>query len=395
MRYFLYSHDGFGLGHTRRHLAIARALTRIDSEASVLLASGSREADRFGLPPRVELLKLPALRKVRNGHYVSRSLPIPPEDLLSLRSHLLCASIESYRPSVVLADKHPFGVCGEFRPALECARSSGARAVLGLRDILDEPAVVRREWEHQREQIPALFDVVLVYGARNVFDPVAKYEFGPAVAARTRFCGYVLNEPDDSALPEELFDETDSRPLVVATAGGGEDGFALLQTFLQASSDAPWRALVFAGPMMPDAHFSALNTSAANGQVALHRFVPNLHRLFRAADVLVCMGGYNTLVEAAAAGVPTVCVPRITPRREQAMRANAFEKLGLLRAVAPDKLTSPKLRAAIDTALTSRREKIFAEDLPLLHFDGAMQAARHLRELARLHEGTASPARAA
>src|SRR6266496_4151944 len=48
-RFLFYSHDGFGLGHTRRHLAVARALTELAPDSSVLLATGSDVVSRLGL----------------------------------------------------------------------------------------------------------------------------------------------------------------------------------------------------------------------------------------------------------------------------------------------------------------------------------------------------------
>jgi predicted glycosyltransferase len=382
MRYLFYSHDGFGLGHTRRHLAIARALTEMEPNASVLLACGSEEAHRFGLPPHVEVLKLPALRKVRNEHYVSRRLHIPPEEVQALRSELLCTAVKSYRPSVVLVDKHPFGACGEFRAALHVARDIGCRTVLGLRDILDEPEVVEREWENVREEIPNFFDLALIYGERKVFDPVTLYAFAPALAGRTRFCGYVLNEPESGSPLPEVVKRVNSHPLVVATTGGGEDGFVLLENFLRASIGAPWHAFVVAGPMTPEPQYFALQVLADQANATLHRFVPNLPHLFRSAEALVCMGGYNTLTEAAAADVPTICVPRVTPRREQAMRAEAFERLGLLQTIQPGELNPERLAASVRKAV-DRRELSFNSDRLMLRFDGASHAAQYLRDLPR------------
>src|SRR4029453_16386882 len=145
MRFLFYSHDGLGLGHTRRHLAIAGALTRRAPESSVLLASGADDALRMGLPPQVEILKVPGLRKISNDSYYSRRLRIPEPEIRAMRSALLATAVKSYRPDVVLVDKHPFGVNGEFRDALAIAKKNGCRAVLGLRDILDEPATVLQE----------------------------------------------------------------------------------------------------------------------------------------------------------------------------------------------------------------------------------------------------------
>src|SRR5690349_10685901 len=119
MRFLFYSHDGMGLGHTRRHMAIAAALTELSPEASVLVATGADEVNRLGLPPHVEVLKLPSLRKLANEQYASRRLRIPTPEIRAMRSALLTAAVKSFRPTVVLVDKHPFGAAGEFREALE------------------------------------------------------------------------------------------------------------------------------------------------------------------------------------------------------------------------------------------------------------------------------------
>src|SRR5207247_8440641 len=153
LRFLFYSHDGLGLGHTRRNLAVAVAVVELCPEASLLIASGTDDAHRLGLPPRVDVLKLPGLRKTRNDDYASRRLPLPKEEIRQLRSALLEAAVRSFRPAVVLVEKHPFGARGEFRAGLEALKQYGGRAVLGLRDILDEPNTVRQEWaEHHLQE---------------------------------------------------------------------------------------------------------------------------------------------------------------------------------------------------------------------------------------------------
>ena len=146
LRFLFYSHDGLGLGHVRRNLCVASALSELVPQASILVATSADEAELFGIPPGVDLLKLPGLRKVDNGRYASRRMPMQFEEIRSMRADLLAAAVESFRPAVVLVDKHPFGVGGELLPALQAARHAGARAVLGLRDVLDDPAAVRAEW---------------------------------------------------------------------------------------------------------------------------------------------------------------------------------------------------------------------------------------------------------
>jgi len=395
-RFLFYSHDGMGLGHTRRNMAIAAALVELCPQALVLLASSTDDAHRLGLPPRVEVLKLPGLRKTGNDEYESRRLPVPTDEIRELRASLLQAAVKSFRPAVVLVDKHPFGARGEFRAGLEWLKEYGGRAVLGLRDILDEPADVCREWARHRlqERIGEFYDRVLVYGERSVFNPITEYGLPQAVERRACFCGYVVNHdrPNPASdVPEELRRACRQGPVVLATTGGGEDGFALLETFITAAAGSPWRGVAIAGPMTPEDDLALLHAQAARAGVLLHPFIPRLPTLFGSLEALVCMGGYNTLAEAAMHGVPTVCVPRVAPRSEQLIRARAFERLGLLSLLHPRELDPASLGAAIGAMRATPRTVVRERVDGSLNFDGARVAAEELLALA----SAGSPASAA
>lgn len=388
MRFLFYSHDGFGLGHTRRHLAVAAALTELARDAAVLLVTGADDVERLGLPPRIEIVKLPGLRKVANEEYVSRRLSIPTSEIRELRSDLLLTTVKSFKPSVILVDKHPFGARGEFKAGLKALRRQGGRAALGLRDILDEPQHVLAEWRRHKmlRRIEELYDRVLVYGERAIFDPISAYAFPPALAQRTRFCGYVLSRESTEALRDFKWPfpprEERTRPVVLATTGGGEDGFRVLETFIRAANGAAWQAVAITGPMTPDAELARLKELASASEVALRSFVPHLSALFPFVDALVCMGGYNTLTECISQGVPTVCVPRVVPRTEQLIRARAFEQLDLLRAVPPAQLDPENLRREIELALKISSAELQKRAQALIDFDGARVAATELLALA-------------
>jgi len=389
MRFLFYSHDGFGLGHTCRNLAIARALAELTPRASVLLASGSDDVTRLGVPDRVEILKLPGLRKLANENYASRHLSVSGREARRLRGRLLASTVESFRPDVLLVDKHPFGAGGELKGALAALRKRGGKAVLGLRDILDEPATVRAEWQpHQLPQaIPEHYDSVLVYGQEELFDPAVEYGFPPELASRTRFCGYVANcpcAPEGSGGASPRPPEPDpAHPLVVATVGGGEDGFELLETFLMACGGDGLRTVAVSGPMMAEDQHTHLTGLASDFGVDLYSFVPGLSRWFAAAAAVVCMGGYNTIAQTLEAATPVVCVPRVEPRREQLVRAQAFARRGLLRMVTPNQLSPQRLHREIATALATPRAELRARIQATMQFNGADIAAAHLLALAR------------
>jgi predicted glycosyltransferase len=75
--------------------------------------------------------------------------------------------------------------------------------------------------------------------------------------------------------------------------------------------------------------------------------------LIASADVVVSMGGYNSVCEILSARRPAVIVPRVEPRLEQLLRARALERRGLVRVVHPDELTPAQLAMQIDALLAT------------------------------------------
>lgn len=356
-RYLLYSHDGLGLGHVRRNLAIAKALSEISAEARILILTAASGIERLGLPPRVSVAKLP-------GPHRSDQ-------------RVLAAAVEIFRPEVLLVDHQPFGAGGELGPALELVRASGGQALLGLPDVLDDARGVDLEWRGRGlfDRIPQYFARVLVYGQPDVLDSVTEYGFPADLAEITSFCGYVVSPPSDqrSAVPPH------ERLRVLATAGDGDAGFPVLDAFVDAAADTEWDATVVAGTHFPMDHRRLLRSKAAAAQVTYRDFVPELPSEFSSFDALVCMGGYNTLAEAAASGVPTVCIPRAEPGRDQLVRARVFESRGLVRVLEPDELSPDRLRAELEAALAGHGR---LDSSSVLDLGGARRAAHHLLDVA-------------
>jgi predicted glycosyltransferase len=73
--------------------------------------------------------------------------------------------------------------------------------------------------------------------------------------------------------------------------------------------------------------------------------------LISEANIVISMGGYNTVVEALSARRPLIIVPRLAPRREQLIRAGLMEDLGLARVVLPGPDVRRDLLASVLDAL--------------------------------------------
>lgn len=378
-RFLLYSHDGVGLGHARRNLNLAAALTAQCPDASVLVATGAEDLDLFRPAGTIDVLRLPGIQKLGADRYGARRLPVHESVVHDLRAGLLKAAVERFQPDVVVADKHPGGLNGELVPALEAQRAAGGRAALGLRDVLDEPAQVQRDWQCSggAGHVERLHDLVLVYGQRDILDPIAQGGLPAVVAERAWYCGYVtdvvhLHEPPGRR----------ERPLVVGTAGGGSDGAPLLRALLQAARGARWELHVVTGPQLVTAERTDLEMLAARSGARVSTLVQRLGDRVADADALVCMGGYNSLTEAMAAAVPTVCVPRVSPRREQLVRVRGFADRGLVRMLAPERLTAGELREQVELAVRTDRAALTARIRATVDLGGARRAATVMLELA-------------
>src|SRR5207249_2335704 len=177
-----------------RNMLIAQTLAGPPLSLSILLLAGAREASAFPLPAGVDVLTLPSVSKEVNGHYHARFLDLPFQELVFLRSEALRAALAAFEPDVLIVDKEPRGAARELDGALEELRARGrTRCVLGLRDVLDAPEIVQREWRElaNNEAIHDYYDAVWVYGDPAVYDPVREYDLSPDVAARVRYTGYL------------------------------------------------------------------------------------------------------------------------------------------------------------------------------------------------------------
>jgi predicted glycosyltransferase len=183
-----------GLGHMRRNLLIAQTLATSPWQAVILMIAGAGEASVFEMPPGVDCLTLPALRKGLDGEYRSRRLDVSLQELIALRAKTIRAALEEFEPDVLIVDNVPRGAVGELDPSLEYLRARrNTRCVLGLRDVLDDPAVVHREWRSRANEatIRDHYAAVWVYGDPAVYDLVREYRLALDVAEKVRYTGYL------------------------------------------------------------------------------------------------------------------------------------------------------------------------------------------------------------
>ena len=352
-RIVLYSHDTLGFGHLRRNLMIAHALRQSPLCPDILMIVGMREAGAFEMPAGVDCLALPAYAKGGDGSYRPRDLGADLRRLTGLRARTIEAAVRGFDPDLMLVDNVPRGALHELDPTLEALAARGrARLVLGLRDVIDTPAVVRRQWLRQRnfEAVRRYYSDVWIYGDPAFYDIVEDCGLQGAFAGKARHVGYIDHAarlasgfavPDRDAVLGD-----DSRPYVLCAVGGGRDGAALCEAFAATPLPAGHRGILVTGTQMPAATRESLRMRAASrDDLTVVDFVREPIALMQGAARIVSMGGYNTVCEVLSLGRPALIVPRARPRAEQAIRAERLAAQGMVGMLHPDRLSPAAIAA--------------------------------------------------
>jgi predicted glycosyltransferase len=355
-RVLIYSHDTFGLGHLRRSRAIANALVRRNTDASVVIISGSPVIGSFEFGDGVDFVRVPGVVKLPNGDYTSLNLRLDLDEAVALRETIIRNAAALLRPDIVIVDKEPAGFRGELVRTLDDAKQRGARLVLGIRDVMDEPALLVPEWERKGaiEAMERYYDDVWIYGLREMYEPLAALPLGPAIERRMTYTGYLRRD-----LPREphlaRYPKLTKGPFVLVTTGGGGDGDELTDWVISAYEQdpaIPIPALIVFGPFVTrKRRRSFLERIAKLPNVDAIMFDAKLEHLMQRATAVVAMGGYNTFCEILSLDKPALIVPRTAPRLEQAIRASCAERLGLVRQLDGSAGRDPAAMAAAIRAL--------------------------------------------
>jgi predicted glycosyltransferase len=338
-RILIYSHDSFGLGHLRRCRAIAHALVDRFKGVSVLILSGSPIIGSFDFLPRVDFVRIPGVVKLTNGEYQSLGLHIDLDQTMAMRAAII-------QPNLFLVDKEPLGLNGEVVRTLRMLKARGTALVLGLRDIMDEPALLLREWK-RKKVLPALehlYDDIWVYGLEGFADPLQGVACPAAVRAKMVYTGYLRRSVPQRKTSEPPIHRD---PYVLVTVGGGDDGMAVLDWVLAAyeqDPQLPLRALIVTGPFMaPEQQRHFRERAERVGRIEVLTFDTNLEILMERAVGVVAMAGYNTFCEILSLDKRAILVPRVLPRREQVMRAMRAAAIGLVHTLDPEGPHEPAL----------------------------------------------------
>ena len=355
-----YSHDSMGLGHLRRTLLICQELRKLFRPFDV-------DCHRFGDGSRVSYSTGGGLRQASQRSQ-GRQRSVRIEVLVSALPASARASRRDRFPDrgslqarLFFVDNVPLGLKGELRRTLQYIRDElpATRVILNLRDVVDSASHVRPLWRQLGvfEILEEFYDRIFIYGQASVFDLVTEYAFPRSLREKSRFCGYIPREADKQSSREVrrgLGLKKDEK-LILVTVGGGSDGALIIENYLRSLPLVSKRhsviSVVLLGPEMDERNARRFESERSTSPVRLIDFCDDPLAYMSAADLVVSMAGYNTVSEILALRKLAIVIPRVHPRKEQWIRSQRLEQLGLLRMIHPHALTPDRLAAEITSLL--------------------------------------------
>lgn len=334
----MYSHDTYGLGHIRRTMAIAVHL--LGPRVNIIILTGSPIAGRFAFPEQIDFVRIPGMIKKTNDEYLPLSIKLNARHALDIRKNIITATAKTFQPQLFIVDKEPLGLKKEVLPTLQWLRRSRpeTKTILGLRDIMDDGPTVRKDWREKGvyKVFDELYSEIWIYGNQEFYDPVSEYAISNAVRSKMHFTGYIPRKIPSREAIKNIKKENGlagDEKLVVVTTGGGGDGFAVMDNYLsmlESDDHLPFKSILITGPFMPKQDRKKVFKRARKMGVRTYHFYRQMEKIFAAADIVVSMGGYNTLCEILSQGTLSLVIPRETPRKEQLIRAQTFKRQNLV-----------------------------------------------------------------
>lgn len=348
VRILMYSHDTFGLGHFRRCRTIAHAIVERFKGVSVVIISGSQIAGAFDFRARVDFVKIPSVIKLYNGEYDSISDHISIDEILMMRKQIIQRTAEVFKPDIFITDKEPLGLKGELLPTLEMLSKGNTKVILGLRDVMDSPEALEKDWSERNVlgKIRDFYDRVWIYGPQDFWNPLGGLEIDERIWEKSIYTGFLRRElPSTPQLELHNIPEN----YILVTTGGGGDGSPLMEQVLAAreldiSDDFP--LVMVLGPFMKTESRERIRLRAsALPNITVLDFESKMELLLDGATAVVGMCGYNTFCEVLSFDKKALFVPRVKPRQEQYIRASRARELGLCEMLTPEEAAVPKVLA--------------------------------------------------
>jgi predicted glycosyltransferase len=352
---YLLSQHSLGVGHLNRASLLAGEMAKMQ-DVRVTHISGGPPTGIVLPQPGVSFVELPPLivSGFKSTDLVSVEIGKTKDDVEKERVRIIMGLLSKRQPTLFITEFFPFSphrLDGTVLPILRHIRDKYPQCgiVCSSRDIpiCHGEVLTAKGISYINSIFDAYYDLLLIHG-----DPATlRLSDIPSLVALKPLCpvvytGYIAERRNTDP------HRSRTRGKILVTVGGGRDGHHIIECAISvAERSTEYEFDLVCGPFMEEDKVEAFKRRVARfSNVCVHWYVPRLRDILMDYDLVICPGGYNTLVETVVRRRRCISIPRKNSY-EQKKRVKVFSTKGLLLQISDGKLTAPTLSASIDKAL--------------------------------------------
>jgi predicted glycosyltransferase len=351
---YLISQHNLGVGHLNRTSNIAHSLLKIKGSKVWQITCGP-EVKIISRDRRIKFVQLPALVQDNLGStkLVSFDKSKTIDEVSSERVRALKNLFKKNKPDVFITEFFPFAphrLYDTIVPVLKEIKNNypACSIVCSSRDIpvchLEE--VDSKKVNEVERIFNEFYDLLLIHSDKDICSIEGLSAYSKLkISCPIKYTGYVCMQKSAN---QSDFVKGD----VLVTVGGGRDGFDIINTAIGSAKLMPKLDFVMVcGPFMNDTNFNELAKSASGlKNVKLYRYIKDLRNNLNNFRLVVCAGGYNTIIESLNVRVRIISIPR-KGSYEQINRVKYFAKKNLLKIISESSLSEKELVKQISFSL--------------------------------------------
>jgi predicted glycosyltransferase len=339
----------YGIGHLVRATELAQGLS---TSFTVYLLNGGEEVPNFDIPKEVNYIQLPAIYKEEAANYLS---PVDSsqsiEACFESRKKEINEIVEKIEPDFLITEHFPFGLLFETEVLRLISKvkeiKPKAKIISSVRDVIESENGGERD-AYVCDLLNKLYDLVLVHGDKEIIPFSGSFPLAERISIPVHLTGYIVRPITSSIKKADL-------PILVVSVGGGRMGSELLSAVINAHpiilKEWDHELVLFTGAFQKE--LSELHTEVSeycDSKITIYEFDKNLYlKTLSNASAIICLGGYNSLIEAVSTQKPVLVYKRKFhgANSEQDLRSTLFKQAGFINIISAEDFEEERLTSLI------------------------------------------------
>lgn len=380
----LYGHDGRGLGHVSRTVAIGMALRRLYPELKICVLTGCAQTNELIGPVSLEWIKLPSYQTEVTGG-ISKGIDgfcgFSDPALGKARSTMIRETVRLLRPRVILVDHAPQGKHRELLEMFEdCSEDHQPTMVLGIRGVVG--AVAQTVSPVAQALFKSRFKSLLWYGDRQILGNSHPLELKRAFSTDPVECGYVsrLKELDQQNGPPPAESNKTLKSCLISVPWQGEYTGDYVQNLARAIAALGSSQVTFHLFMGESVDRALANLFDSIEGCQLYPFSSLYAQCLAESSSCIIFGGYNSLTDIIYFNIPSLVIVREMQDREQQIHLQSLRNHSDLITVQSEQQCSVEFLLEALKRLTGPPSPT-RKSSTRININGAENSAHHLAGL--------------